>query len=229
MTRRGRFGASAVPRTCGRRLAPSVLVAVGLLAAACAATTQEPERSATYGPSTAEAKTAKKVLVAPPILLVSRAGRQRAAPGKSCVLTVGQGRGEGPAECHIPAGRVRPASVSVVRPRELVALVIPRTEVIRRPGCVGRRACGGWATLRPLGCKGRRASFFRVRGGKTRWRAAVPPGPYELEVSIDFTTADDLTGDATGVLGLLVDRHRRQRILPFTRRLDACPSGEPAP
>ena len=165
---------------------------------------------------------AKELLVPPPIFLVTEAGRQRAAPGKSCVLTVGQGRGEGAAECHIPRRPVRPKEVSVVRRGDAVLVVVPGAAIVRRQGCVGRHECGGWATVRPLGCPRREVAFFELEGGETRWRADVPPGAYELDVSIDFETAAGLTGDTSGVLGLLVARRGEPEILRFRPELARC-------
>ena len=149
----------------------------------------------------------------PAIYVVTRAGRQRAAPGKSCVLTVGQGRGEGPASCEIPEGPVRPSAVSVVHPGDELAVSIPRTKIIRRPGCDDARECGGRAALRGFPCGRREVRSFALRGGTTRWNVDVPPGAYALEVSIDFTTANELTGDATAVAGLLVDAGRRRAVV----------------
>ena len=165
---------------------------------------------------------AKALLVPPPIFLVSKAGRQRAAPGKSCVLTVGQGRGEGAAECRLPRRPVRPKEISVVRPGETVRVVIPGAAIVRRPGCVGRHECGGWATVRPLGCKTEEVAFFELAGSETRWRAALAPGAYELDISVDFETEEALTGDASAVAGLRVDRRRERTVLPFSSGLARC-------
>ena len=200
-----------------------VLVALG--PAACGS--EDGARTAAPGPKTDSREAieaAKAILVPPPVFLESDAGRQRAVRGAGCVLTVGQGRGEGAADCYLP-GRVRARSLSVVRPGERVVVVLPRTKVIRRPGCVGRHECGGWATLRPLGCARRELAFFELQGSTTAWRANMRPGAYELDVSVDFETEDGLTGDTSGVAGLLVSRDRAQTIVPARPSLAVCRKG----
>ena len=167
---------------------------------------------------------AKELLVPPPIFVESAAGRQTAARGAGCVLTVGQGRGEGVADCYLPR-RVRAKALSVIRPGERIRVVIPETEVIRRRGCVGRHECGGWATVRPLGCPRREVAFFELTGGTTAWRANLRPGAYELHVSVDFQTSDALTGDTSGIAGLLVARDRTQQIVPARSALAVCAEG----
>ena len=206
-------------------LSISLLVAAVAVATACGSDRSEPPPARTAAASTEASKQAQHGLLPPSIYLGSRAGRQRAVPGKSCVLTVGQGRGEGAADCYIPRGRVVPKVVSVVRPGAPLTVLLPGTTIIRRPGCVGRHECGGWATLRPLGCQRREVAFFPLRGRTTRWRANVPVGAYQLDVSIDFETANDLTGDANGVLGVLVEDDRREAIVPFRPSLAVCGAG----
>ncbi|HWC33142.1 MAG TPA: hypothetical protein VG709_08450, partial [Actinomycetota bacterium] len=204
----------------------AICVGLGLAAAAagCGPGGDEAEPRAARTDASDAIEEAKKRLVPPPIFLASRAGRQRAVPGKSCVLTVGQGRGEGAASCYYPPERVRPRVLNVVGPGERVGLVIPKTEIVERVGCVGRHECGGWTTVRPLGCR-REVAVFRIGGARTTWEANLSSGAYELDVSIDFRTEDDLTGDAEGVVGLLVDPARTPTIVPFRPGLARCPAG----
>ena len=161
------------------------------------------------------------ILRPPDIQVVSAAGVQEAAPGKSCVLTVAQGRGEGDAECIIPERRVRAHAFTVARPKETIAIRLVDASIIRRPGCSDPRECGGWATLRRAGCD-RELASFPLRRAVTRWRVTVPPGTYELELSVDFETRDALTGDASAVAGLVVDPRRRRAVVPGVRTASGC-------
>ncbi len=203
------------------------LLSVWLLAALAAGCGSSGDESRAPAPATPNdsskaLETAKEILVPPPIFVESAAGRQAATRGAGCVLTVGQGRGEGVADCYLPR-RVRPRALSVIRPGERIEVLIPETEVIRRRGCVGRHECGGWATVRPLGCRRREVTFFELTGGRTAWRAKLPPGAYQLDVSVDFQTSDGLTGDTSGVAGLLVARDPKQEIVRARSALAVCP------
>ncbi len=204
-----------------RLLSASLLAAI---AAACGSSADESR--APTGPSANDASkaiaAAKEILLPPPIFIDSAAGRQKAARRAGCVMTVGQGRGEGAADCYLP-GRVQAKALSVIRPGERIRVVIPETQVIRRRGCVGRHECGGWATVRPLGCPRQEVTFFELTGRTTAWRANLPPGAYELDLSVDFETSDGLTGDTSGIAGLLVARDRRQEIVRARSALAVCP------
>ena len=206
-----------------RLLSASLLAA---LAAGCGSSGNESRAptQASRNDSSKAVEAAKEILVPPPIFVESAAGRQTAVRGAGCVLTVGQGRGEGAADCYLPR-RVRAKALSVIRPGERIRVVIPESQVIRRRGCVGRHECGGWATVRPLGCRRREVTFFELTGGTTAWRANLPPGAYELDVSVDFETSDYLTGDTSGIAGLLVARNRKQEIVRARPALAVCPEG----
>jgi len=141
------------------------------------------------------------ILVAPPVVLESLAGRQEAVHGSSCVATEDGG---GVAVCS-DIGTVRPKWLSVVHPGETVTLAL-----------VGARPAGspGIARARPLGCAATVAVSFPLDGTRTAWDVALPPGAYELEVAVAFETADGRSGDLSGALGLLVDPAREPGIVP---------------
>ena len=141
------------------------------------------------------------ILVAPPIVLESVAGRQEAVRGASCVATEDGG---GVAVCS-DIGTVRPEWLSVVHPGETVTLAL-----------VGARPAGspGIVRARPLGCAAAVAVSFPLDGTRTAWDVALQPGAYELEVAVAFETTDGRSGDLSGTLGLLVDPEREPGIVP---------------
>lgn len=164
---------------------------------------------------------ARKTLLPPPVFLESEAGRQRAAQGASCVLYTAQGPGEGAAICGEVEGHGTPASLSVVRPREPVVISVPGATIVHRRGCVGRHSCGGWATVRRLGCE-EEIDSFELRTSSTRWRVDLPAGFYEIDVAIDFRTKGGLSGDTSGAFGISVDPAAKPAIVPAAGRA-VCP------
>ena len=200
------------------------LAVAALVAAGCgstdrgASTSGERERVDTLA-------VAQSVLRAPEIFLVTEAGRQRAAPAKSCVLTVAQGRGEGAGKCTIPKRPVRARAFTVVRPGDVVEIAVPGAKIIRRPGCTDRRECGGWAVVRRAGCRRGEVASFPVPRALTRWPVRLEFGAYELTVSIDFETPDALTGDAAAVAGLLVAERASPRVITGARTSRRCARG----
>jgi hypothetical protein len=141
------------------------------------------------------------ILVAPPVVLESLAGRQEAVRGSSCVAN---GGGGGVAVCSDP-GAVHPGWLSVVRPGETVTVALVGASLV---------GSSGVARARPLGCGGTEATTFPLDRTRTVWKVALAPGAYELEVAVAFETADGRSGDVSGALGLLVDPEREPGILP---------------
>lgn len=141
------------------------------------------------------------ILVAPPLVLESLAGRQEAVRGASCVANDDGGR---VAVCS-SGGAVHPGWLSVVHPGETVTV-----------GLVGARLAGtsGVVRARPLGCPETEAAAFPFDHTRTAWKVALRPGAYELEVSVAFETADGRSGDVSGTLGLLVDPEREPGVVP---------------
>lgn len=128
-----------------------------------------------------------KTLLPPAIELVSRAGRQRAAPGSYCVDDPQAGVGQC-VDFEAPAG---PEQLSVVRRGETLTIAF-----------VGASAVDGSASVRRLGCDEELVSV--PLEPETRWKVDVEPGAYELQIFTTFE-AGSASGDTSGVLGLVVD------------------------
>ena len=136
----------------------------------------------------------------PPALeLVSEAGTQRAAQGSYCVTGPESG------ECADVAAPVVPERASVVRPGEVVTIVV-----------VGAEAVDGTAFVHRAGCE-EELLTVELRP-ETRWRVEVEPGAYELRLFTTFE-AGSTSGDVSGVLGLVVDA---------AAPLEVRPAGAPA-
>ena len=197
------------------RLQTGALLAVALVLAGCGGSDDD-RRAAPPAKGSAAAEDAKAALAPPEIYVVSAGARQRATPWSSCVVTVGQGRGEGEGSCEITRGRVRPRTVTLVNPGDEITVEAPGARIIRRPGCNDPRECGGRVVVRSLGCA-REVTSFVLGASTTRWRVGLAPGAYALEISIDFVTDDDLTGDASAVAGLLVSPQKRDPVVVRAR------------
>ncbi len=197
------------------RLRRGALLAVAVVLAGCGGSDDNrPAATPTNGGAATE--DAKAALAPPEIYVVSAGARQRATPRSSCVMTVGQGRGEGEASCEITRGRGRPRTVTLVNPGDEITIEAPGARIIRRPGCDDPRECGGRVVVRSLGCA-RKVTSFALGASATRWRVGLPPGAYALEISIDFVTDEDLTGDASAVAGLLVSPRERDPVVVRSR------------
>jgi hypothetical protein len=140
----------------------------------------------------------------PTIELVSEAGVQQAVQGSYCI------NGPDSGECvefEAPAG---PEQLSVVRPGEVVTIVVTPASAVE-----------GTASVRRRGCDEELTSV--VLHPETRWTVDLEPGAYELQI---FTTFElgSTSGDTSGGLGLLVDADAPLEV----RRagpLVACPAG----
>ena len=206
------------------RCRTGALAATMLLAAGCGSpnhdnsTPRERERAEALAQ-------AQSVLRAPEILVVAAAARQRAAPAKSCVLTVAQGRGEGAGKCTILKRPVHPRAFTVVAPGDVIEIAVPGAKIIKRPGCTDPRECGGWVVVRRAGCRRGKVASFPLSRARTRWRVGLAPGAYELTISVDFETPEALTGDATAIAGLLVAEGATLRVASGTRITRTCGAG----
>lgn len=155
--------------------------------------------------STTEESSSGSAPARPPALeLVSDAGRQRAAQGSYCV------NGPDSGECvefEAPAG---PEQLSVVRPGEVVTIVLTPVSGV-----------DGTASVRRRGCDEQLASV--VLHPETHWTVDLEPGAYELQI---FTTFElgSTSGDTSGVLGLLVDADAPLEVRPAGQPV-ACPAG----
>ena len=141
----------------------------------------------------------------PPIVLASKAGKQRAAQESFCVTAPPDPGEERVVRRCIDTVDKPPRRLSVVRPREVVTISFVGTEEIR----------DGVARVRILGRK-RFFHAFPLTEPSTRWRVRLRPGAYEIEVFARFRAADGRTGDTLGSLGLLVDRNRKLAIVPLS-------------
>lgn len=148
---------------------------------------------------------------APKLVLESSAGSQTAVPGSSCIS------GEGVGVCS-DTGYRPPQQASVVRPGEVITISLQESQVVRAEDCSGgrERDCLGVIKVHPLGCEKLVAYTIALEPGKaTRWKVAVPPGPYELETFAYFESDDGRTsGDASGVFGLFVDSSESLDVVP---------------
>ena len=141
----------------------------------------------------------------PPILLVSKAGMQRAMQESYCVFSPSHdGEGGGLRVCG-DTPDLPPRRLSVVRAGEVVTITLRGTTSISE----------GSASVRVLG-KRRSIRRFPLPRPSTRWRVRLRPGAYEVEIFTRFETADGRSGDTSGSLGILVDRKRRLAIVPLS-------------
>jgi len=179
-------------------------LAVLLLAAGCGEAETEPGGGGTTGAveqePTGSVPPDDKQLLPPAIVLVSEAGRQRAAQGSYCVDDPQAGVGQ----CVDYAAPPGPEQLSVVRPGETVTIAF-----------VGSSAVDGSASVRRLGCDEELVSV--PLEPETRWEVDLDPGAYELQVFTTFE-AGSASGDTSGVLGLVVDA---------TAPLEVRPAGAP--
>ena len=141
----------------------------------------------------------------PRIVLMSKAGTQRAVQETFCVsVVIGE---TGVSRC-VDTVDLPPARLSVVRPGETVAIVVR-----------GATTARGVVSIHPLGQPNRVVLTLRVSAPKTTWRVRLRPRAYELDVEIArFETADGRSGDTSATLGVLVDRDRPLRIIPAGAR-----------
>jgi hypothetical protein len=130
----------------------------------------------------------------PTIELVSEAGVQQAVQGSYCI------NGPDSGECvdfEAPAG---PEQLSVVRPGEVVTIVLSPASAVE-----------GTASVRRRGCEEELASV--ALRPETRWKADLELGAYELHISTTFELGST-SGDTSGVLGLLVDADAPLEVRP---------------
>lgn len=152
---------------------------------------------------------------APRIFLESAAGRQEALTGSSCVNVPDRESGAGIGVCRdtVP---LEPELLSVVRPGEELAIVLGGHA----------RIVSGSLRVFPLGCQGPPVLEATLEPGeKARWRADLPAGSYELEVSAGFEGPEGLNGDVSGSLGIFVDDSVAAKILPAPDNVVGCPQG----
>jgi hypothetical protein len=141
----------------------------------------------------------------PPLVLMSRAGRQTGVLLRYSVETDGGGYGGETAS-------TRPAKVTVARPAEQVSLSMAGVGPTQR-----------LVIVRRLGCDHPALASVVLDADTERWSAPQRPGAYELEVTVPyFKPKRGGTGSATGVFGLLVDATREQAVIPASRDLFVC-------
>jgi hypothetical protein len=130
-----------------------------------------------------------------PIFLISKAGKQRAAQGSSCVEYTNVATGESSGQCADVAGPVRPKAITVVQPGDNVVVTIPGATLKKESSI----------TIRPLGCADKETKTIDLpANGELHWPIDLEPGAYELDVFALFELGDGLSGDTSGSLGLLV-------------------------
>ena len=131
----------------------------------------------------------------PPIILTTKTDTQRAAQGSYCVAAPAHdGSGTGGGICAY-SDDVSPRRLSVVRRGALVTISFRGATSVTE----------GVASVHVLG-RERHFRTFALTGPKTRWRARLRPGKYEIEVFAHFETTDGRYGDTSGSLGLHVRR-----------------------
>jgi hypothetical protein len=137
----------------------------------------------------------ESMLKPPPILLVSRAGKQEAIQSSFCVQYVDQASGQDQGVCAdgVP---VFPKEVSTLQTGDWANLVLAGA-FVKDEGSV---------VVRPLGCKDEETLSFDLTAGmsETHWRVQLKPGAYQLDVFARFGSNDGRSGDVTGTVGLLV-------------------------
>lgn len=152
-------------------------------------------------------------LTAPPIVLVSAAGKQIATAGSSCVQYTDPDTGQGSGVCSDSA-TPHPGSLSIVHPGEGVLVLV-----------AGAYVTGdGTASISALGCPQKKLLEFDLADGMmgAHTRIDLEPGAYEVNVFARFRSNDGRTGDVSGALGILVDPDRAPEIIPADAKFDVC-------
>jgi hypothetical protein len=132
----------------------------------------------------------------PKILLVSKAGEQRATEGSYCVDFVVPLTGQGQGVCADSAGPTYPESVSDVNAGEEVTLLLEGA-ILKAESTV---------TIRALGCdSGKEAALvWKADTRELPWEVQLDPGFYQVDVFALFAADDGRSGDVSGSLGLNV-------------------------
>jgi hypothetical protein len=155
----------------------------------------------------------------PAILLVSRAGEQRATQGSYCVDLEDPLTGQGHGVCADSAGPIYPENVSDVNAGEEVTLLL-EDAILSTQSTV---------TIRPFGCSGDGGGDGELRWkADTRelpWEVQLDPGFYQVDVFAVFKADDGRTGDVSGSLGLNVidGPDVALHVHPAERSMRACP------
>jgi hypothetical protein len=202
------------------RLVPLLLVA--LVAAGCGVSAEE-----SGAPGSSEPMTSGETVPAvktkgtfdesrtkpPPVILVSRAGKQIAVQGSSCVQYTDPNTGEGGGACA-DSGPIHPANLTVAQPGEHLDILL-----------AGAYSTGdGIVTITRLGCTGTKIEELDLATGMSGTHADVDlePGAYELDLFTRFASDDGRQGDLSATLGLLVDPNRAPEIIPARAKFDVC-------
>jgi hypothetical protein len=176
--------------SAGVRLVPVLVVA--LIVAGCGGAQGETNLPASSegGATLAQPKGYVAPDVKPPaIVLVSQTGEQPAVQGSYCVTGIGQGT------CADMGTPTVPNAVTVVQPGDPVTIVLRETTL--KPESA--------VTIRPLGCTDREVEKLALpASGELRWKVALDPGGYQLDVFAIFEADDGTSGDTSGTLGLFV-------------------------
>ena len=170
---------------------------VALTVAGCGSATSAPGSSGespTLAP-TVSTEFEEPDLNPPPIFLITKAGKQRAAQGSSCVEYTNLASGESAGQCADVAGPVRPKAMTVVQAEDNVVVTIPGATLKKESSIA----------IRPLGCADGETKMIDLPAkGGLHWPVDLEPGAYELDVFALFELGDGLSGDTSGSLGLLV-------------------------
>jgi hypothetical protein len=179
-----------------------------LALAGCGAEGEQSQPAAST-PAT-EPSTVATTLTAPPIVLVSSAGKQVAVPGSSCVTSVDRSSGQTHGVCR-DSGVVHPKEVTVLPPGASVTIVLGNAQIDGRASVV----------VRPLGCERTEIEQVEVGGGRP-WLLDLPPGAYQADVFTRFKADDGSTGDTSGSLGIVIDPNAQPAIEPGPPRRSNC-------
>jgi hypothetical protein len=203
----------------------ALVVALGL--AACSQVDRDPPDAPAAPPEVneqppGESQPPEAALAPPPVVLESEAGRQVGVRGGYCVTNAESGQG-----LCVDAMRPEAAQASIVRPGEIVTIVLEGARAVKAEGCHSRdTSCIGEIRVSPAGCKAKSALAARVfleRGSEMPWRVDLRPGLYELQLFFYFDSDDGRTGDGSAALGLLVDPSAEQEIVPMPAAAAVCP------
>jgi hypothetical protein len=157
----------------------------------------------------------------PPVFLISVAGKQRALQGSFCVDYFNAATGQSAGACADSAGPLSPKQMTVVRPGDNVILAVPGATL--KPDSV--------LTVRPLGCAEQEIRSIDLPAtGELHWKVDLEPGAYQLDAFVRFASDNDVNGDVSGTLGLLVGGNAKEndyRGIVAVDRPYVCPPFQP--
>lgn len=180
------------------------LVLMVALLAGCGSATTVPGSSG-ESPTLAEPPVSSEADVPdakpPPVFLISAAGKQRALQGSFCVDYYNAATGQSVGACADSAGPLSPKKMTVVQPGDNVIVAMPGATL--KPDSV--------LTVRPLGCAEQEIQTIDLPpSGQLHWKVDLGPGAYQLDAFVRFGSDNELKGDVSGTLGMLVGGNAKE-------------------